>query len=338
MFTCTEKDYFKEQGVDLKIISGDNKIPVSDIAQRVGLENYNKYIDARKLTSYEDIKKAVNEYSIFGRVSPFQKKEIIKALKENGHTVAMTGDGVNDCLALKEADCSIALSSGSDAARNVSELVLLDSNFDSMPKIVSEGRRTINNIQRSATLFLVKTIYASLLAVIFVFVSMNYPFQPIQLTLTSIVTIGIPSFVLALERNRSKISGNFLINVISKAIPTALTIVTNSLIVMLASYIFKINPTETSTLCVILTGYTGFILLYRLCTPFTIIRKILFISMVILFLVGILGLNTLFSLTMLGPYMIFLMIILMTISIYMFSLITTYTTKLIKKYEKKLTK
>lgn len=331
-------NYFKEQGVELKIISGDNVITVSNIARRVYMDNYDKYIDARKLTNYNEIKDAVEKYSIFGRVSPFQKKEIIKALKENGHIVAMTGDGVNDCLALKEADCSIALSSGSDAARNVSELVLLDSNFDSMPKIVAEGRRTINNIERSATLFLVKTIYASLLAVIFVFVSMNYPFQPIQLTLTSIVTIGIPSFVLALERNNNRIKGNFLINVISKAIPTALTIVTNILIVMLASFIFKIEPTETSTLCVILTGYTGFILLYRLCTPFNFIRKILFGSMVILFLVGIIGLNTLFSLTMLSPYMIFLMLLLMAISVYLFSVITAFTTKYIKKYKHKLLK
>ncbi|MBE6153240.1 MAG: HAD family hydrolase [Firmicutes bacterium] len=329
-------NYFKDQGVDIKIISGDNVITVSNIAKRVGLENYDKCIDARKLNSYDEVKEAVLKYSIFGRVSPFQKKQIILALKEAGHTVAMTGDGVNDCLALKEADCSIALSSGSDAARNVSELVLLDSNFDSMPKIVAEGRRTINNIQRSATLFLVKTIYASLLAVIFVFVSMNYPFQPIQLTLTSIVTIGIPSFVLALERNRAMVKGNFLLNVISKAIPTALTIVTNILVVMLASYIFNINPSETSTLCVILTGYTGFILLYKLCLPFNFTRKILFSSMIILFLVGIIGLNTLFSLTMLGPYMIFLMIILMTISVYMFSIITILTRKIIKKYESKL--
>ena len=331
-------NYFKEQGVNLKIISGDNIITVSNIAKRVGIDNYDKCIDARTLTNYDEIKNAVEEYSIFGRVSPFQKKQIVSALKENGHTVAMTGDGVNDCLALKEADCSIALSSGSDAARNVSELVLLDSNFDSMPKIVAEGRRTINNIQRSATLFLVKTIYASLLAIIFVFINMNYPFQPIQLTLTSIVTIGIPSFILALEPNKERIKGNFLINVISKSIPTALTIVTNILIVMLASHVFNINPTETSTLCVILTGYTGFILLYSLCTPFNFIRKILFSSMIVLFLIGIIGLNTLFSLTMLSPYMILLMIILMTISVYMFSIITKFTNKLIKKYEKKLIK
>lgn len=326
--------YFKEQGVNIKIISGDNVLTVSNIAKRVELDGADKYIDARKLKTYEEVKEAVEKYTIFGRVSPAQKKQIILALKENGHTVAMTGDGVNDCLALKEADCSIALSSGSDAARNVSELVLLDSNFASMPKIVAEGRRTINNIERSATLFLVKTIYSSLLAIIFVFVNMNYPFEPIQLTLTSIVTIGIPSFILALEPNKEIVKGNFLINVISRALPTALTIVMNILIVMIASSIFKINPKETSTLCVILTGYTGFLLLYRLCTPFNFIRKILFSTMIILFLTGILGLNSLFSLTMLSPYMIFLMILLMGISVYIFTVITGITNKFIKKHEK----
>lgn len=327
--------YFKEQGVKIKIISGDNVITVSNIAKRVELDGADKYIDARKLKTYDEVKNAVEEYTVFGRVSPSQKKQIIMALKENGHTVAMTGDGVNDCLALKEADCSIALANGSDAAHNISELVLLDSNFESMPKIVAEGRRTINNIQRSATLFLVKTVYSTLLALLFLFIDMNYPFQPIQLTLTSIVTIGIPSFILALEPNNELVKGNFLINVISRSIPTALTIVINIIVVMFTASIFKISPNEISTLCVILTGYTGFILLYNLCSPFNIIRKILLISMIILFLVGIVGLNTLFSLTTLSPYMIFLMIVLMSISIYMFSLMTTLTNKFIKKYESK---
>ncbi len=329
-------EYFKEQGVNIKVISGDNVITVSNVAKRVGLIGAENYIDARELNTYEKVKNAVETYTIFGRVSPFQKKQIVLALKENGHTVAMTGDGVNDCLALKEADCSIAMAEGSDAARNVSELVLLDSNFDSMPKIVAEGRRTINNIQRSATLFLVKTLYSTLLALLFLFIDMSYPFQPIQLTLTSIVTIGIPSFILALEPNKELVKGNFLINVISRAIPTALTIVINIIIVMIASSVFKIHPKETSTLCVILTAYTGFLLLYNLCSPFNTIRKILFISMIILFLVGILGLNNLFSLTMLSPYMLFLMVILMGISIYMFSLMTSLTNKFIKKYEKKV--
>lgn len=210
--------YFKEQGVNIKIISGDNPITVSKIAKRAGVENSEKYINMQEIKTKEQLEKAAKEYTIFGRVTPVQKKELVQALKKEGHTVAMTGDGVNDVLALKEADCSIAMASGSDATRNVAELVLLDSNFASMPEIVLEGRRTINNIERSATLFLVKTIYAGILAIIFLFVNMPYPFMPIQLTLISTVTIGIPSFVLALEPNKERIKGKFLRNVISRAL------------------------------------------------------------------------------------------------------------------------
>lgn len=210
--------YFKEQGVNIKIISGDNPITVSKIAKRAGVENSEKYINMQEIKTKEQLEKVAKEYTIFGRVTPVQKKELVQALKKEGHTVAMTGDGVNDVLALKEADCSIAMASGSDATRNVAELVLLDSNFASMPEIVLEGRRTINNIERSATLFLVKTIYASILAIIFLFVNMPYPFMPIQLTLISTVTIGIPSFVLALEPNKERIKGKFLRNVISRAL------------------------------------------------------------------------------------------------------------------------
>ena len=199
--------YFKEQGVAVKVISGDNPVTVSKIAREVGVENCNKWIDMSKIKDDKEIKKLVGEYTIFGRVSPIQKKEIVKCLKEEGHTVAMTGDGVNDVLSLKEADCSIAMASGSDACKNCSELVLLDSNFASMPKIVAEGRRTINNIERSATLFLVKTLYATALALIFLIAKMPYPFMPIQLSLISIVTIGIPSFILALEPNKERIKG-----------------------------------------------------------------------------------------------------------------------------------
>ena len=210
--------YFKEQGVNIKIISGDNPITVSKIAKRAGVENSEKYINMQEIKTKEQLEKAAKEYTIFGRVTPVQKKELVQALQKEGHTVAMTGDGVNDVLALKEADCSIAMASGSDATRNVAEIVLLDSNFASMPEIVLEGRRTINNIERSATLFLVKTIYASILAIIFLFVNMPYPFMPIQLTLISTVTIGIPSFVLALEPNKERIKGKFLRNVISRAL------------------------------------------------------------------------------------------------------------------------
>ena len=216
-------EYFKNQGVNIKIISGDNPVTVSKIGKQVGLENYDKYIDMSTIKDC-DIDKIVENHTIFGRVSPIQKKLIIEALQSNGKTVAMTGDGVNDVLALKTSDCSIAMANGSDAAKNVSQLILLDSNFSSMPKIVAEGRRTINNIERSASLFLVKTIYSCLNAILFLLIGEPYPFEPIQLSLISTVTIGIPSFVLALEPNKERIKGNFLRNVISKSLPTALCV------------------------------------------------------------------------------------------------------------------
>ena len=200
--------YFADQGVDLKVISGDNAVTVANIARKAGLEHADKYVDATTLRTEEDIRRAVNEYSVFGRVTPQQKLSFVKALKAQGHTVAMTGDGVNDVLALKEADCSIAMASGSDAARTVSSLVLLDSNFASMPVVVQEGRRSINNLQRSSALFLSKTIFSALIAVLFIFINYSYPFQPVQQTLISTLTIGTPSFILALEPNKERLRAN----------------------------------------------------------------------------------------------------------------------------------
>lgn len=269
-------DFFEKQGVDLKIISGDNVQTVSGIAKEAGLKNYASFVDATTLKTPEDIKAAVEEYSIFGRVTPTQKKDLICALKEAGHTVAMTGDGVNDVLALKEADCSVAMASGTDAARNVSQLVLLNSDFSSMPKVVAEGRRSINNIQRSASLFLVKTIYSSILAILFIFLDFKYPFEPIQMTLLSAFTIGLPSFVLALEPNNDRIQGNFFINVISKSIPAALTVILNIVFVMIASYVFSLNHLQSSTIAVLLTGFTGLMLLFKISLPFNAIRTALF--------------------------------------------------------------
>ncbi len=325
-------NYFKEQGVQIKIISGDNPLTVSSVAHDCGF-NSQKYIDARTLLTDNDLKESILEYDIFGRVTPIQKKKIISFLKEMGHTVAMTGDGVNDCLALREADCSIALSTGSEVTRNVSQLVLLDSDFGSMPHVVLEGRRTINNIERSATLFLVKTIYSILLAFIFIFISRPYPFMPIQLTLTSVVTIGIPSFILALEPNKERIRGHFFFNVIGRAIPTALTIILNIIIIMLVSELFKFSFEESSTLCVILTGYTGFTLLYRLCKPFNLIRFILFISMLSLFIFQIVVFRNLYSLTLLTINMIIVMLALMVITYF----ITRFLNDLVKRLiDKKL--
>ena len=233
-------NYFESQGVELKIISGDNPITAFSVAKECGFKNI-KYIDMRNILTDNELKEATKKYNIFGRVTPIQKKKIVSCLKEMGHTVAYIGDGVNDVLALREADSSIALSSGSEATRNVSQLVLLDSNFNSMPQVVLEGRRTINNIQRSATLFLVKTIYSILLSILFIFINKPYPFMPIQLTLTSVVTIGIPSFILALEPNKERIKGNFFFNVIKEAVPYSLTIVFNILIIMILSSILNFN-------------------------------------------------------------------------------------------------
>lgn len=280
-------NYFKEQNVDIKIISGDNVNTVSSIASQMQIENADKCIDFSKVTSDVQIKDAASKYSIFGRVSPLQKKKLICALKEQGHTVAMTGDGVNDVLALKEADCSVAMASGSAAAKNVSQLVLLNSNFDAMPKVVAEGRRSINNIQRSSSLFLVKTIYSTFLAIIFLFINMPYPFMPIQMTLTSVLTIGIPSFILALEPNRDRIKGRLFINIITKALPGALSIVSSILFIMIASLFISLDNSQVSTLCVISSGFIGLLLLFKICKPFNSMRKILFTAMSSGFIIGI---------------------------------------------------
>lgn len=279
--------FFKEQGVDIKIISGDNPLTVSYIAKKAGVDGYEKYIDAGTLKTNEQIEEAAGKYTIFGRVHPLQKREIIKALKKQGHTVAMTGDGVNDVLALKEADCSIAMANGSDAARNVSQLVLLDSDFKSMPEIVAEGRRTINNIERSAQLFLAKTIYSCILAILFVFINMPYPFKPIQLSLISVVTIGIPSFVLALQPNKERVKSKFLQNVLSKSAWAAMAVVCNILITATISYIFKLDTSIYSAICVILTATVGFALLFKLCKPFNLLRGVLWVSMVVIFILEI---------------------------------------------------
>ena len=328
-------EYFKEQGVAIKIISGDNPITVSAIAKRAGLTEKLRVIDLSTLNSEEEIQKAALEYDVFGRVKPEEKHLLIRALKEAGHNVAMTGDGVNDCLALKEADCSIAMASGSDAARSVSQLVLLDSNFASMPSVVAEGRRSINNLERSASLFLVKTIYAGILAFLFLFIEMSYPFIPIQLTLASVVTIGIPSFVLALEPNKERVKGKFLVNVLKKSAPPAFTIILNILLICLAGQMFSLSYAKISTLCLTLTGYTSFILLFKICRPFNRIRLILFSTMFYLFIYAIFNLTTLFSITHFNIFMIFLAFILMYLSHRLYTFFEMLIDKLMVKLSSK---
>lgn len=301
-------EYFKRANVDIKIISGDNSVTILSIAKRLNL-NLSKHKDVSKLSDKE-LDNIVDNYSIFGRVSPFQKKVIINSLKKRGHTVAMIGDGVNDVLALKEADSSIALNSGSDAARNVSELVLLDNNFDAMPFIVEEGRRTINNIERSASLFIVKTIYATLLTLLFILIPLEYPFIPIQLTLTSAFTIGIPSFILALEPNYEALKDNFFVNIFSAAFPTALAIVVNILLIVLFGKFLNITQSQISTLSVIITGFIGFLHLYRVCKPFNLLRVVLMTILIFFFTVGIVGFKNVFSLAFLNFKMLSIIIIL----------------------------
>ncbi len=289
-------DFFKKQNVNIKIISGDNPVTVSNIAKRVGLTGYNKYIDTSTLETDEDIKNAVLKYNIFGRVKPEQKKTIIHMLKENGRTVSYVGDGVNDVLALKESDCSITFQNASSAARNISQIVLLDNDFASIPKIVAEGRRTINNVERSSSLFLVKTTYSLLLTLIFLFLNVAYPFVPIQLTLTSVVTIGIPSFVLALEPNHELVTGHFFPKVISKSLPAAFTIVINIIIIIAGKHLFHYSQIMSSTMCVLLTGITGFILLYRICKPLNIMRTGLLVLLMTMFFGQVLFLKDMYQL------------------------------------------
>lgn len=294
-------EYFNQQDVDIKVISGDSAHTVAGIAREAGVPNWQNYLDMTTVQSAEQLQQAAQQYTVFGRVTPEQKKQLVQALQQTGHTVAMTGDGVNDVMALKQSDCSIAMAAGTDAARNVSQLVLLESNFDSLPQILGEGRRSINNIQRSASLFLVKTIYATLFALIFLFVQLPYPFIPIQLTLISCVTIGIPSFLLALEPNNERVQGRFLLNILSKALPGGLTIVANLILILLFSLYFHFTPEEISTLCVFLTGFTGFLVLRRICLPFNRNRLIMYVLLVAAFIAAVILLPGLFSIVLLKP-------------------------------------
>lgn len=310
--------YFADQNVDLKVISGDNAITVANIAKKAGLERADSWVDATTLETEEDIKNAVKKYSVFGRVTPQQKLQIVKALKADGHNVAMTGDGVNDVLALKESDCSIAMASGSDAARTVSQIVLLDSDFASMPHIVAEGRRSINNLQRSSSLFLVKAFFSTILAVCFIFIQSQYPFEPIQFTLLNALTIGFPSFVLSLEPNRERLHGKFMLNIIKKAIPGALTIVLNVLFLEAINFFVQLPQAQLSTAAVVLTGVTLFMILFRVCMPFNGKHILLFATMCLGFILSYIFFGGMFSLTPLNAPMILILLPLIFASFSMF--------------------
>ncbi|MBQ6476956.1 MAG: HAD-IC family P-type ATPase [Bacilli bacterium] len=326
-------NFFKRQGVTAKIISGDNPNTVYNIAVKAGLDPKSLKIDASTLKTDEDIYNAIDKYTIFGRVSPEQKRKFILALQRRGHVVAMTGDGVNDVLALKESDCSVAMASGTDAAKNVSQLVLLDSNFASMPSIVDEGRRNINNIERSASLFLVKTIYATVLAILFLFINSPYPYIPIQLTLSSVLTVGIPSVILALEPNHNRIKGRFLPNVLRRAIPPAVVIIVNVLIVTMVGGVFNFTRIEISTLTALVTTFTCFVLLFKTCTPFNLLHKVLYVSMLTLFLIGFFGFRSVFNFSTLSLLMLIVFAGCVVICLFLYKLLENGLTE-IYEYKK----
>lgn len=259
--------YFKKQGVEVKVISGDNPKTVSEVAKQARISGAENYVDASTLKTPEDIQRAVREITVFGRVTPEQKRSIVKALKADGHTVAMTGDGVNDILAMKDADCSIAMASGSDAAVQSSQVVLLDSDFSHLPQIVGEGRRVINNIQRSASLFLVKNIFSVLLAVFAIINIINYPLKPAQITLISTFNIGFPAFFLALEPSNQRIKGKFIKRVMIKSLPAALTDFLAIAVLVEFGIIFDVSQTDVSVAATFLLGVVGYIILFQIAAP-----------------------------------------------------------------------
>ncbi len=256
---------------------------MSEVAKRAGIKDAERFVDARNLDTDEKIADAADRFTVFGRVTPDQKRRLVRALKAKGHTVAMTGDGVNDVLALKEADCSIAMASGSDAASGVSHIVLLSSNFAAMPSVVAEGRRVINNIERSATLFLVKNIFAFTLAVVSLIFTIPYPVTAAQMSLVNALTIGFPGFVLAMEPNKTRIRGRFLQNVFYRALPGGVTDVVLVLGVIVFCLVFKVNEEMMGTICTLVIGIVGICMLHRTCRPYNLLRKALMGGIVLAF-------------------------------------------------------
>ena len=271
--------YFARQGVTVKVISGDNPATVSQIAQQAGIPGSECYIDAATLDTPEKLREAALHYTVFGRVTPQQKKDLVAALQKKKHVVAMTGDGVNDLLAMKQANCSIAMASGAEAASSLSSLVLLDSDFSAMPGVVAEGRRVINNIQRSASLFLVKNIFSFFLSLITLFTAWPYPLEPIHLTVISSLAIGVPSFVLTFEPKYDRIKGKILPTVLRRAFPGGLTNVFVVLICQAFMAVFGLPKEEVSTVCASILSFVGLLVLFQVCKPFNLFRKCLWFAM-----------------------------------------------------------
>lgn len=325
--------FFDSQGVDLKVISGDDPVTVSAIAKKAGLKNANHYIDATTIKTPEEMQRAVAECSVFGRVTPQQKKQMVQALQSQKHTVAMTGDGVNDVLALKEADCSIAMAAGSDAAKNIANVVLLDSNFGAMPHIVNQGRRVVNNIRSAASMFLIKTIFSVLLSLITIFFGDAYPFEPIQMSLISACAVGIPTFLLTQENNYNKIDNTFLRHVFMNAFPAAVTITGCVFTIMLVCQDVYHSNVMLNTACVLVTGWNYMSALRTVYSPLNTYRKVIIYGMQFAFFISAVVLQDLLTLGSLEFGMIILVFVLMTFSPILIETITEWIRRI---YEKSL--
>lgn len=314
--------FFDSQEVDLKVISGDDPVTVAAIARRAGLKNADRYVDATTLKTEEDVQQAVAEYSVFGRVTPQQKKAMVQVLKSQGHTVAMTGDGVNDVLALKEADCSIAMAQGSDAAKNIANVVLLDSNFASMPHIVNQGRRVVNNIRTAASMFLIKTMFSVMLSLLTICFGNAYPFEPIQMSLISACAVGIPTFLLAQENNYDKIDHTFLRHVFLNAFPAAITISSCVFTIMLVCQNVYHSNAMLNTACVLVTGWNYMAALKTVYAPLNRYRKVVIYGMQFIFFTAAVLFQNILSLGALDFGMIILVFILMTFAPVLIDVIT----------------
>lgn len=310
--------YFREQGVSIRVISGDDPRTASRVAGEVGIENSHLFVDASTLKTDKDILSAVKKYTVFGRVTPEQKKSIIAALQKLGHTVAMTGDGVNDLLAMKQADCSVAMASGAQAASQMASLVLLNSDFAGMPDIVAEGRRVIHNIQRSAALFLVKNIFSLGLALSALVTGLAYPFMPLHLTVIGALTIGIPSFFLALEPNYVRVQGSFLKNVLKSALPGGLTDLICILLTQFAAHHIGLSHANTATLCAVVVAVTGISVLFTVSRPFRPFRAVLVAAMAAALVGSFTLLGGFFDLTLTGAdaYWLLIGVILTTVAVF----------------------
>ena len=290
-------EWFKQNDVQIKIISGDDAITVSRIAKRVGVEGYDKYVSLENI-SLQEVAQLANKFTVFGRVTPEQKHILVKTLKNQGNVVAMTGDGVNDTLALKEANCSIAMADGSEVARNISHLVLMESNFSALPSVVEEGRQIVNNVQKSSVLYLMKTLFTIMLCITTLVLRIHYPFTPKQLLLLEMFVIGLPSFILTFQPNKDLIRGNFIPQVLKKSVPAAFVMFINVLIiVILNANTTTLSPEEFSSLSTLLVLFTGYINLVWTCIPLNRLRAICVTLSAFLIICALIGLSSFFGIT-----------------------------------------